>query len=144
MEQVKQHSNRKQKLCQFSNRNGLEPDPEPTTEPNRNCWEIRIQSQTVQIRTHSQARAKPFTNQGVSEYYCTTGKAGCKSGFQQKLYIWLWFRWLPSTLSVNAGVQVPRHCALRSFNLIYFISVNSFGNRLLVINILLKASHFYL
>lgn len=144
MEQVKRRSKRKQKLCPFSNRNGLEPDPEPTTEPNPNCWEIRVQSQTVQITTGSQARAKPFTNQGVSEHYCTSGKAGCKSGFEQKLHIWLWFRWLPSTPSLNAGVQAPRHCALRSFNLIYFISINSFGNRLSVINILLKATHFYL
>lgn len=92
MKQVKQPSNRKNKLCQFSSGDKLEPNPGPTAEPNPNCWEIRIQSQTLNMTHYSQTTAKPLTNQRVSEHCCTTGKAGCKSGFAQKVFICLPFQ----------------------------------------------------
>jgi len=80
MKQVKWPSNRKENFCWFSGRNCLEPNPGPTTEPNPNCWEVGIQSQTKRTTLHSQMRAKPFTNQGISEHYYSTGKVGCESG----------------------------------------------------------------
>lgn len=93
MKQVKWPSNRKEKLCQFSNRNEIEPNRDPTTEPNPSCWEVTIQSQTV--TPYSETKANPFTNQGISQHDCTTGKEGCEPGFDKKVYVWLCSRWLP-------------------------------------------------
>lgn len=105
MKQVKQPSNRKKKLCKFRSGNKLEPNPGPTTEPNPNCWKTRIQSQTLRMTHYSQTTAKPLTNQRVSEYYWALGKAGCKSGFAQKVCIWLCSRWLLWILCVDVGTE---------------------------------------
>lgn len=91
----------------------------PTTEPNPNCWEIRIQSQTLRMIHYSQTTAKPLTNQWASEYYSSLGKAGCKSGFAQKVCIWLCSRWLLRILCVDVGTE---KLCIKEFPLNLYIS----------------------
>lgn len=106
MKQVKEPSNRENKLSQFSSGDKLEPNPGPTAEPE----EIRIQSQTLRMTHYSQTTAKPLTNQRVSEHYGTTEKAGCKSGFAQKVFIWLCSRWLLWILWMCVDVGTEKLC----------------------------------
>lgn len=144
MKQVKCPSNRNEKLRQFSNRNEIEPNRDPTTEPNSSCWEVAIQSQT--ITPYSETRANPFTNQGISQHDYTTGKAECKPGFDE-VYVWLCSRWLPWILCVDAGAQTPRRYAMKSFIFIYSFTpclLIHLEKRLLVISMLLKVSRFHL